>query len=278
MKKKISVIAGPTASGKSSFGIKLAQKINGCILNADSMQIYQDLKILSARPGEEETKGIVHLLYGYADSFQPQTVVDWLKKAVQAAQEVENPIFVGGTGMYIGALINGISPIPDVDEDIRALVRRMPLSEVKKQVKECSAVDSQRLRRALEVQLSTKKTLSYFQSLPKQKYIDADFDVYFIHPDRALLYQNAEKRFDEMISNGAIEEVRHLLKIQASNGVLGAIGVAQIKSYLNGEISFDKMVERAKTATRQYAKRQVTWFKHQLADKKEITDPIAYWL
>lgn len=276
MKKKISVVVGPTASGKSAFGLKLAEKRKGCVINADSMQIYRDLKILSARPSESDMNGIVHLLYGYMDSFQPVTVFDWLKLAAQTIEAVDNPILIGGTGMYIGALINGISPIPEVDENIRALVRNLPLDEVKKQVKECQALDPQRLRRALEVQLTTSKPLSYFQNLPKQKLVDADFDVYFINPDRKMLYQNCERRFDEMIQNGAIDEVKHLLDINASNGVMGAIGVPQIAALLKGKISFDDMRVLAKTATRQYAKRQITWFKHQLPDKKEIADPSEY--
>ncbi len=196
--------------------------------------------------------------------------------ADEKLKEVERPILVGGTGMYINALINGLSPIPDVDPVIRETVRSMSIDDVKKQVKECSVIDPQRLRRALEIQLSTGKSLSYFQNLPKIKLLDANFNVFFVNPERDVLYHNCNQRLLQMINNGAIEEVRHLLNIQATGGVLKAIGVPEIIDYLSGKVSFERMVQQIQLSTRHYAKRQVTWFKNQLPDVCEIKNPIDF--
>lgn len=276
MERKIYVIVGPTASGKSGLALNLAKKINGCIVNADSMQIYKDLKILSARPDETDMNGIPHYLYGYLDAYQTNSVSDWLKRAVEKLKEVERPILVGGTGMYVSALINGLSPIPNVDPVIRETVRNMSIDDVKKQVKECSAIDPQRLRRALEIQLSTGKTLSYFQNLPKIKLLDANFDIFFVNPERDILYHNCNQRLVQMVNNGAIEEVRHLLNINATGGVVKAIGVPEIVEYLSGKNSFEKMVQQIQLSTRHYAKRQVTWFKNQLTGMCEIKNPVDF--
>lgn len=276
MEQKIYVIVGPTASGKSGLALNLAKKINGCIINADSMQIYKDLKILSARPDETDMNGIPHYLYGYLDAYQTNSVSDWLMRVVEKLKEVERPILVGGTGMYVSALINGLSPIPDVDPVIRETVRSMSIDDVKKQVKECSAVDPQRLRRALEIQLSTGKSLSYFQNLPKIKLLDANFNIFFVNPEREVLYHNCNQRLMQMVNNGAIEEVRHLLNIQATGGVMKAIGVPEIIEYLSGKSSFERMVQQIQLSTRHYAKRQVTWFKNQLSNVCEINNPIDF--
>ncbi|MBR4931847.1 MAG: tRNA (adenosine(37)-N6)-dimethylallyltransferase MiaA [Alphaproteobacteria bacterium] len=276
MERKIYVIVGPTASGKSGLALNLAKKIKGSIVNADSMQIYKDLKILSARPDEAEMDGIPHFLYGYLDAYQANSVSDWLKRAVEKLKEVERPILVGGTGMYVSALINGLSPIPNVDPVIRETVRNMSIDDVKKQVKECSAIDPQRLRRALEIQLSTGKTLSYFQNLPKIKLLDANFDIFFVNPERDILYHNCNQRLVQMVNNGAIEEVRHLLNINATGGVVKAIGVPEIVEYLSGKNSFEKMVQQIQLSTRHYAKRQVTWFKNQLTGMCEIKNPVDF--
>lgn len=273
MKQKINIIVGPTASGKSSFGLRLAEKIKGEIINADSMQVYQDLKILSARPLESEMNGITHHLYGYLGSHEKNSAYDWLKKAIQIIQKIENPILIGGTGLYIDILMNGISPIPPIDLSIREKVRQMDINEVRQQVKNCFYHDSQRLRRALEVQLSTGKPLSYFQDKPKIKEIDADFKVYFINPPREKLYEQCDSRFEKMLQNGAIEEVKHLLEMNATGGVMKAIGVEQIISYLYHECDFHQLCETGQRVTRHYAKRQVTWFTHQIKDKTEVVNP-----
>lgn len=273
MKQKINIIVGPTAGGKSFFGLRLAEKIKGEIINADSMQVYQDLKILSARPLESEMYGITHHLYGYLNSHEKNSAYNWLKKAVQTVQKIENPIFIGGTGLYIDILMNGISPIPPIDLTVREEVRQMDINEVRQRVQNCFYHDSQRLRRALEVQLSTGKPLSYFQDKPKVKEIDADFTVYFINPPRGKLYEQCNARFEKMLQNGAIEEVKHLLDIHATGGVMKAIGVEQIISYLYHEYDFNQLCEIGQRVTRHYAKRQVTWFTHQIKNKVEVINP-----
>lgn len=269
--KKIFVIIGPTASGKSGLALKLAK--NGCVVNADSMQIYRDLTILSARPTAEEMQGIPHLLYGYADVHHQGTVRDWLDRVVPVLAAEENPVLVGGTGLYISALINGINQIPDIPDEVRRQVRGMDLDTVREQVRDCPYTDPQRMRRALEVQLTTGKSLAYFQSLPKERLFEADFRVIFINPPREKLYQNCAKRFDQMMAAGAVDEVRHLMTLNPTGGVLKAIGVPEIRAYLDGKINEAEMKKQVVLATRHYAKRQITWFRHQIKSDLVLTDP-----
>ncbi len=264
MKRKMYVIAGPTASGKSDLAVLLAQHLRGEVINADSLQVYADLQVLSARPQERDMHGVPHHLYGFMDAYSSCSVNDWLLQVRQKTETIKMPVFVGGTGMYISALIEGISPIPDIDPQIRERVRQMDMAQVCSLVQECSATDPQRLKRALEVQLTTGKPISYFQNLPKVKQVDADFQVIFVNPPRDILYDRCNRRFDKMIELGAIDEVKELIAKNASGGVLKAIGVSEIKAYLAGEFSLDIMRNKAMQATRHYAKRQLTWFRNQL--------------
>ncbi len=276
MKRKINIIVGPTAGGKSLFGFRLAEKIKGEIVNADSIQVYKDLKILSARSDSGIINGINHHLYGYMNAFEKNSVYDWLLKAVEVVKNIENPIFIGGTGLYIDVLMNGVSPIPPVDLKIREEVRQMDLDEVRQKVLDCHFHDSQRLRRALEVQLTTGKPLSYFQNKPKIKEIDADFIVYFINPPRAQLYHQIDIRFEKMLETGAIDEVQRLIKMKAEGNIMKAIGVSQIYSYLHNEYTYEELCKAGQQVTRHYAKRQVTWFTHQIKKKIEIINPEEY--
>ena len=271
--KKITIVCGPTASGKSALALRIAQKEQGSVINADAMQIYKDLTIISARPSLEEMKGIPHLLYGYADAWSQGTVQDWLKKVTPILKEIKNPVIVGGTGMYISSLVNGINDIPDVDESIRKSVRSMNIEEVKHLIKDCPFTDPQRLYRALEIQLTTGKSLSYFQNKPKKKLIEADFKVIFLNPPRDILYKRCEQRFYQMIEQGGIDEVKNLMTLKPTGGVLKAIGVPEIISYLNGSLSKEEMCRQAILATRHYAKRQITWFKHQIKSTTQLSDP-----
>ena len=264
IRQKIRVIVGPTASGKSALAVQIAKHLNGSVVNADAMQIYQDLCLISARPTPAETQGIPHLLYGYADAYFQSSVQDWLNRVVPILKQTSNPVLVGGTGLYLSSLINGINIIPDVDESIRRRVREMDMDEVRNLVQDCSATDPQRLRRALEVQLTTGRPLSYFTQQPKQKLLDADFKVIFLNPPRPLLYQRCALRFHQMIEQGGLDEVKRLMTLKPTGGVLKAIGVPEIISYLQGDISKEKMCEQAILSTRHYAKRQITWFRHQL--------------
>ncbi len=274
--RKIYIVVGPTASGKSALSLQIADTLNGTVVNADSMQIYQDLQILSARPTQADMAGIDHKLYGYVDAYTVNNVQDWVNQAVSVIQETKNPVLVGGTGMYIQALVHGLAVIPDVDLTVRQQVRNMPIEEVKSRVIDCQAVDSQRLRRALEVQLSTGKPLSYFQKQPPRKWIEADFHILFVNPVREVLYQRCNNRFVQMVQTGALDEVQHLLDIKATGGVTKAIGVPEITAYLQQQISYEEMIQKAQTATRHYAKRQITWFRHQLTGVEEINHPEKY--
>lgn len=262
--QKIIVIAGATASGKSELALRLAKKKDGCIVNGDSIQVYEDIPLLTARPTEKEMAGVKHYLYGYLNCHQNSTVLSWLEKVADVLKNNLHPIVVGGTGMYLDALINGINAIPDVPIDVREYVRQMPLETIKKQVSECSAVDPQRLRRALEVQLATGKTLAWFQKQPRKKYIQADYVKIWLNPPRDILYERCNTRFLKMIDQGAMDQVEALNKKMPVGGITKAIGYNQITSFLNGQMNREEMIASATQATRNYAKRQITWFKNQL--------------
>ena len=262
--QKIIVIAGATASGKSELALRLAKKKDGCIVNGDSIQVYEDIPLLTARPTEKEMAGVKHYLYGYLNCHQNSTVLSWLEKVADVLKNNLHPIVVGGTGMYLDALINGINEIPDVPIDVREYVRQMPLETIKKQVSECSAVDPQRLRRALEVQLATGKTLAWFQKQPRKKYIQADYVKIWLNPPRDILYERCNTRFLKMIDQGAMDQVEALNKKMPVGGITKAIGYNQITSFLNGQMNREEMIASATQATRNYAKRQITWFKNQL--------------
>lgn len=271
MQKTIPIIAGPTASGKSAFALKLAKHLQGEIINADALQVYKDITILSARPTIDEQQGISHYLYGYLDAYTTPSVNSWINDVKSVIDTLKNPIFVGGTGMYIKTLIDGLSPMPDIDPDIREMVRNMPLEEVKAKVVDCNAQDPQRLKRALEIQLTTGKSIRYFQEQPKIKPIDKNFKVFFLNPDRKWLYHRCDERFIQMLQLGAIDEVKNLKKINATGGVTKAIGYKQISDWLDGKISNKEMIIKATQETRHYAKRQITWFKNQFTDSVLFT-------
>lgn len=275
-KQKIYIIAGTTASGKSDLAIRLAKSIDGQIINGDSIQVYRDIPLLTARPLASEQQGIPHYLYGWMNEHENCSVTDWLDKAVDVIKSIQNPIVVGGTGMYLKALTDGINDIPPVDEEIRQQVRLMPIEQVQHLVQDCSATDPQRLRRALEVQLSTGKTLKWFQSQPSIKKIDADFEIIWINRPREEIRKRCYDRFLKMLSLGAVEQVEHLRSLNPTGGVTKAIGYEQICRYLDGEITYEKMIDLAVIATRQYAKRQQTWFKHQLKKPKITNNPLDF--
>lgn len=261
--KDIIIIGGPTASGKSSFALKLAKELGGEIVNADAIQIYEDLRILSARPSMEDTKNIPHHLFGYVDAWTSPSVLDWLLQVKEILPKLAHPIFVGGTGFYIDALIHGLSEIPDIPEAVRRKVRDMDIEEVKKTVKDKRFTDPQRLRRALEVQLTTGKTLHYFQQLPKKQIVKGNFHLIHLLPPREKVYAACAERLIEMLKDGVIEEVINLKNKHPSGGVTKAIGYPEICDYLDGVFSKQEMLDKILLATRHYAKRQMTWFRHQ---------------
>lgn len=274
----LALIAGPTASGKSALALELAERSNGVIINADSAQIYRDLPILSAAPSKADRARAEHRLYGIRDASKPCSAAEWATLAKAEIAEIHRsgrlPILVGGTGLYLRTLIDGIAPVPPIDPNIRARVRasgvEANLAELRMADPDASArlnpTDTTRIARALEVVLSTGRALSDWQS-ERQGGIGEQTNLkpVILLPPRPWLYERCDARFEAMIEAGAIEEVQQLLdrKLDPALPAMRAIGVREIAAFLGGEISRDDMVERGTQATRNYAKRQYTWFANQ---------------
>ncbi|HEY0113818.1 MAG TPA: tRNA (adenosine(37)-N6)-dimethylallyltransferase MiaA [Allosphingosinicella sp.] len=274
----LALIAGPTASGKSALALALAEKTGGIVINADSAQVYRDLRIVSARPAPEEESRAPHRLYGYRDGAPPCSAADWAGDArseVAAAHEAGKlPILVGGTGLYIRTLVEGIAPVPEIDPDIRSKVRAMALTDAYAALEEADPAAAKRLRpsdttriaRALEVVRSTGRPLAEWQQDRRGGIGDAVALVPLILlPPRDWLYARCDDRFEGMMSEEGVEEVRRLLhrELPPSLPVMRAIGVREIAAFLRGELTREEALERGRIATRQYAKRQYTWFSRQ---------------
>ncbi len=284
MSPKILVISGPTASGKSDLALKMAGLRDIGIINADSLQIYQGLPILSAQPTLEEQKIVPHFLYSYFSSSQTSSVATWLQLVKPLIERLWNenklPVIVGGSGMYISKLIEGISEIPQISEEkkneARQLYEKMSQEEFKK-IAHSDALDKQRLIRACEVLLQTGKPISFFQNNQKKIFPDAEFLHINLNPEREKLYQNCNSRFEKMLKNGAIEEVQNLVNqgINDDMQITKTLGFFEIRDFLRGEITREKMLEVARQKTRNYAKRQLTWFRHQLPQKHVFIDSNA---
>jgi tRNA dimethylallyltransferase len=272
------VIAGPTASGKSALGILLAQRTKGVIVNADSAQVYADLCVISARPPESEMGGVEHRLFGHRDGAEPCSAADWAAEAKAVVAEVQGrgqlPILVGGTGLYLRTLLDGIAEVPAIDAAIRAEVRAVPVADNHQRLSRLDpeaasrlhARDSTRVARALEVVLSTGSTLKSWQERTVGG-IRGSVSLFgiVVMPEAATLNERIDRRFAGMIEMGAMEEVRHLLTrdLPPSLPVMRAIGVPEICRHLRGELDRDAMIAAGQLATRQYAKRQRTWFRGQ---------------
>ena len=286
-KRTITLIAGPTASGKSDFALKLAEKNGASIVNADSMQVYSVLQIITARPDNDDMERVPHYLYGYVSPEKPYSTGQWLKDVSDIMKSVEGPlIFVGGTGLYFKTLLEGMAEIPDIPENIREKWREelkkkgaFALYNILKDIdspvaSRLSEHDGQRIIRALEVYEATGKTLSYWQRQKTKPLLEGeDVTKLLLMPDRNLVYRRIEDRFDKMVDNGALDEVRSLIKLglDPSMPAMKAIGVPEFNRVLQGEDSIETAIVKAKTGTRRYAKRQMTWFRHQLAsDWKRI--------
>ena len=270
-KQKVYVIAGPTASGKSGLALDLAEKIKGEIINADAFQVYGGLQVLTARPTSSEMRGIPHHLYGYVDNFTQEDVAGWVQKATSIIPNIKNPVVVGGTGLYLSVLMNGLSPMPDISPEVRDGVRQMDPKEVVSKLKKVEIPnDIQRQRRALEVLLETGKPIEYFQKLPKKKYIDADFRPIVLLPEREKLYKKIEERLIQMLKQNVVGEVQNLLVSSATGGVMKAIGVKELIDFINKKSDLPTVTERILLATRHYAKRQMTWFRHQMPENSLI--------
>lgn len=281
---KIIVIAGPTASGKSGLAIAVAKALNGVVINADSMQVYQDIPILAAAPSDEDKAIVPHKLYGIYDASVHGNMMDWLnlcrQEITDARQNNLTPIVVGGTGLYLETLQKGASPIPETPKEIRDKVSFMLKQEglsglyaMLQKVDESTAArlsanDTTRIRRALEVYYHTKKTMTYWQAQPlKQFYKKEEFINIYINPPREALDNRCRVRFDKMVELGAVDEAKQLLARQLPDYLpaMHALGVQEFKAYFAGKCSLDEAIEQAKLHTRQYAKRQSTWFNNRFS-------------
>ncbi len=287
--KDVIIITGPTASGKSALAIDIAREFNGRIINADSMQIYSDLRIVTARPSAADEKIVPHSLYGILDGVQICSANIWRNMAIDAIETTFDdgllPIICGGTGMYLKTLTEGMSYIPDINKDIRADIRSR-LDEVGSlavydelakidptMAARLNPADKQRVARALEVVMSTGRSLAKWQQdkpIAPPEYLK--FHIITIAPPRDILYDRCNKRFAKMLQYGALEEVKKLMQrnIKSSLPIMRALGVAPIISYLNNEISLKDAEIKACAMTRQYAKRQMTWINNNIISKKHI--------
>jgi tRNA dimethylallyltransferase len=274
----VALIAGPTASGKSSLALALAERSGGVIINADSAQVYRDLPILSAAPNKEDRARAEHRLYGARDGAESCSAAEWAAMAKAEIADVHAsrrlPILVGGTGLYLRTLLDGIAPVPSIDAAVRRGVRDRPVEENYAELAtsdpdaaaRLNPADSARIARALEVVRSTGRTLSDWQSLRAGGIADQiTLRTLVLLPPRDWLYERCDARFAAMLDDGAIDEVKALLArgLDPALPVMRAIGVREIAAYLKGEIERDEMIRRGAQATRNYAKRQYTWFAHQ---------------
>jgi tRNA dimethylallyltransferase len=276
------LIAGPTASGKSALAIALARRLGGAVINADSMQVYRDLRVLTARPTPEEEAQAPHYLFGTVDAAVNFSVGKWRAAAAQALGEVRGkgllPIVTGGTGLYFRALTEGLSDIPPVPEAIRAAVRAatmdVPAEQLHQELRHRDPAtaatlrpsDRQRIIRALEVFQATGKPLVSFHGEREGALLDPESCLkVFLAPERDVLYPRIDARFDAMISLGALAEVKALAgrKLDPALPAMRAHGVPWLIRALSGEMALPEAMERAKSDTRHYAKRQFTWFRNQ---------------
>jgi len=274
----VTVIAGPTASGKSALALALAEAANGVIVNADSAQIYRDLPILSAAPSADELRRAEHRLYGIQDGALPCSAADWASRAraeiTAIHAEGRLPILVGGTGLYLRTLLDGIAPVPKIDPDIRSEVRNAEVADNHLRLAKAdpaaatalNPADRTRIARALEVVLSTGRTLAQWQEQRTGGIGDEiDLKALILLPPRDWLYKRCDERFAAMVEAGALAEVKALLGrgLSPTLPVMRAIGVRELGSHLAGEITLDEAIAAGSQATRNYAKRQYTWFAHQ---------------
>jgi tRNA dimethylallyltransferase len=277
------LITGPTASGKSALAVELAKEHGGVVINADSMQVYDTLRVLTARPSEEDMDGVPHHLYGHVPAGQAYSTGAWLRDVTallpRIRAEGKLPVFVGGTGLYFKALTGGLSEMPAIPDEIRRRLRGQLLQEGPERLhselaKSDPAVaeslnprDGQRIVRALEVFEATRQSIAEFQGQTGPVIVDPETArKIVVLPDRAVLHQRINGRFEKMLEQGAEEEVKALLELDlpAEMPVMKAIGVSQIVAMLRGEMSRAEVIERGAAATRQYAKRQMTWFRNQM--------------
>lgn len=282
---RVALIAGPTASGKSALAIAVAQTQDGVVINADSAQVYRDLRVLSARPSPAEEAQAPHRLFGHVDGAAPYSAAAWARDAtteIDAAHaRGKLPVLVGGTGLYLRTLIDGIAPVPEIDPAVRETVRALPVADAAEALRSedppaaarLNPADTTRIARALEVVRSTGRTLAAWQHERTGGIGDRiTVRALVLLPDRQWLTERCDRRLSAMFDGGAVAEVAALLgrdDVPPDAPVRRAIGVTEIERWQNGEWTREAALAAARFATRQYAKRQYTWFRNQ---------PPAQWL
>ena len=287
-KSKIILIYGPTASGKSHFAVQLAKKINGEIINADSMQIYKELKILSARPFKKDYQKIKHHLYGFQSVKKNFSTGEWLKlvhkEIIEIKKRKKTPILVGGTGLYFKALTEGLVSIPNIPVNFRKKIRLLHKNfGTKKFFKELLKIDplvknqinpsdTQRSIRAYEIKVFTKKSMYTWFKNTKSNYEKNDFYKIYIDFPRKDLLRKIDIRTKEMIRNGAVKEVKKFIKLKVTKGKTAnkAIGINEVREYIEKKIEINEVIEKITIKTRQYAKRQSTWGRGHMNDWNKI--------
>lgn len=288
------LIAGPTASGKSAMALAVARRTGGVVINADSMQVYDVLRVLTARPDEAEMAAAPHVLYGHVQPTTAYSTGEWLRDVERliagGTLAGRRPIFVGGTGLYFRGLLGGLSEMPEIPEHVRdrwryklkeegpARLHRILMREDAGVAMQLRATDGQRIVRALEVLETSGRSILYWQSLRGTPLVDAESATRIvIDVDRAVLHRRIEARFDTMLERGALDEVKAIraLRLDPALPAMKAIGVPELSAVLDGESRMDEAIERAKAATRQYAKRQLTWFRNQLGPEWERRAGVA---
>ncbi|MFL6752839.1 MAG: tRNA (adenosine(37)-N6)-dimethylallyltransferase MiaA [Sphingomicrobium sp.] len=289
-KPPVALIAGPTASGKSALALALAEQRGGVIINADSAQVYRDLPVLSAAPTADELARAEHRLYGFLDGAEPCSAAGWAEAARREIADAHAhgrlPILVGGTGLYLRTLVDGIAPVPEIDPEIRGQVRDASVEDNRARLldldEEAAARlkpgDTARIARALEVVLSTGRRLSEWQKEREGGIAGAvALRPLILLPSRAWLYARCDERFVRMFAGGAVAEVEALLarKLSPTLPIMRTIGVREIAGFIRGELSREEAIAAGSQATRRYAKRQYTWFAHQPpADWPRLTEPL----
>ena len=288
LKSKIILIAGPTASGKSTFAFKLAKKINGEIINADSMQVYKQLNILTARPKKKELKKIKHHLYGYFDVKKKYSTGEWIKSLLKKIRDIrikkKIPIIVGGTGLYFKALIEGLVKIPNIPIKVRnKIIHKQKKLGQKKFYKKLINFDPliknkidkndvQRSIRAYEIKYQTKKSIFDWFKKTKTFFSSNEFIKFYIDYPREELIKRINLRVEEMFKDGAIQEVKRFnrLKVKKENSSNKVIGIKEITNLLNKQCTLEQAKELIVIKTRQYAKRQATWARGQMHSWQKI--------
>ena len=297
IQSKIILISGPTASGKSNFAVKLAKKINGEIINADSMQVYKQLKILTARPNKKDQQKIKHHLYGIININKNFSTGQWVKLAIKKIKEIrkrkKTPILVGGTGLYFQSIINGLVKIPNIPLTFINKVRLnqkkegqkkfyKKLLKLDKKVKDkFDPNDAQRSIRAFEIKLYTKVSMYEWLDKTKPIFNESEFFKIYIDFNRQQLIERISLRAAKMLKKGAINEVKRFSskKIKKDNSVNKVIGVNELKQYLKKQINLEEVLELISIRTRQYAKRQATWARSRMLSWNKISpNKIPSWI